>query len=268
MKKLLLLTLALSLPLAQMVRADNDKDRKKHKRQAEAAAVQRGQQGARPAAHAVRRPVQTTQRRAAPNQPSIVQTPHSLANERAAAQRPHTVAPAQRQEVKSEARLDGRNHSGNQVSKNRNRNVDRNQTSVRRDHRNFDRNSFSVARSHVIRTPHHRNWWRSHYNTTFILFGGGYYYWWNNYWYPAYGYSPYYNNYIYSEPIYGYNNLAPGQVIENVQIALRDAGYYPGAIDGLVGPQTRAALAAYQRDHGLVVTEAVDEPTLVTLGLA
>jgi len=57
-------------------------------------------------------------------------------------------------------------------------------------------------------------------------------------------------------------------VLENVQVALRDQGYYAGAIDGLVGPQTRAALAAFQRDHGLVVTAAVDEPTLVTLGLA
>jgi localization factor PodJL len=57
-------------------------------------------------------------------------------------------------------------------------------------------------------------------------------------------------------------------VIENVQIALRDEGYYPGAIDGIVGFQTRAALAAFQRDHGLIVTEAIDEPTLVSLNLA
>jgi len=134
--------------------------------------------------------------------------------------------------------------------------------------RDFNRNSFAVASRNVVRTPHNRDWWRRHYHTTFVLFGGGYYYWWNNYWYPAYGYDPYYNNYIYDEPIYGYNDLAPGQVLENVQVALRDQGYYAGAIDGLVGPQTRAALAAFQRDHGLVVTAAVDEPTLVTLGLA
>jgi peptidoglycan hydrolase-like protein with peptidoglycan-binding domain len=62
--------------------------------------------------------------------------------------------------------------------------------------------------------------------------------------------------------------LEPGQVIENVQVALRDQGYYPGSIDGLVGTQTRFALAAYQRDHGLIITSAIDEPTLVTLGLA
>ena len=79
---------------------------------------------------------------------------------------------------------------------------------------------------------------------------------------------PVYNNYAYSEPIYGYNNLAPGQVIQNVQLALRDQGYYPGAIDRLIGPQTRAALSAFQRDRGLIITSAVDEPTLVALGLA
>ena len=84
----------------------------------------------------------------------------------------------------------------------------------------------------------------------------------------AYGYSPIYNSYTYSEPIYGYSNLEPGQVIENVQVALRNQGYYPGSIDGLVGTQTRSALAAYQHDHGLVITSAIDEPTLVTLGLA
>ncbi|HEY5036677.1 MAG TPA: peptidoglycan-binding protein, partial [Chthoniobacterales bacterium] len=87
-------------------------------------------------------------------------------------------------------------------------------------------------------------------------------------WYPAYGYSPIYNNYSYDEPIYSYNDLPPGQVLENVQIALRDQGYYQGPIDGLIGPETRAALAAYQRDHDLEQTAAVDEPTLVTLGLA
>jgi hypothetical protein len=177
-----------------------------------------------------------------------------------------------------EPQLTGRNRSNSQVlprENSGNRNVDRNRTTSpvaergnRASNRNLDRNSFAVARGRVIRTPHNRNWWRRHFPTTFILFGGGYYYWWDNYWYPAYGYDPYYNNYIYSEPIYGYNDLAPGQVLENVQLALRDQGYYPGAIDGLIGPQTRAALAAYQRDHGLVVTAAVDEPTLVTLGLA
>ena len=133
----------------------------------------------------------------------------------------------------------------------------------------FDRNSFAVANRNVIRIRHGRAWWVSRFpHTRFVLFGGGYYYWWGGYWYPAYGYDPYYSTYPYDGPIYGYNNYAPGQVIENVQVALRDQGYYHGAIDGLIGPQTRAALARYQKSHGLVVTSAVDEPTLVTLGLA
>jgi hypothetical protein len=268
MNKLLLLTLALSLSVAQVMRSDNDNDRKRHKRQNEQAAADRSEQ-AGPAGQAVRQPG----RRPMPQQP---QRP-PVRTQQNTARAPHSTMPASRPPVRSEAQLDGRNRTRTQAADEagtQNRNINRNrnnsQGSVQRngDNRSFNRNSFNVARSRVIRTPHNRNWWRSHFNTTFVLFGGGYYYWWDGYWFPAYGYSPYYNNYIYSEPIYGYNNLDPGQVIENVQLALRDAGYYPGVIDGLVGPQTRDALAAYQRDHGLIVTAAVDEPTLVTLGLA
>ncbi|MBA2435504.1 MAG: peptidoglycan-binding protein [Chthoniobacterales bacterium] len=40
-----------------------------------------------------------------------------------------------------------------------------------------------------------------------------------------------------------------------------------GEVDGLVGPKTREALAAYQTDHELEVTSAVDEPTVEALGL-
>jgi len=165
--------------------------------------------------------------------------------------------------VRSEASLDGRTHQAT---------VTRHSTSnvvAARPTGSFHRDSFAVAQTHVVRVAHPAWWWRGHFpHTTFVLFGGGYYYWWGGYWYPAYGYSPIYNSYAYSEPIYGYNNLEPGQVIENVQVALRDQGYYPGAIDGMVGTQTRSALAAYQRDHNLVVTSAIDQPTLVTLGLS
>jgi N-acetylmuramoyl-L-alanine amidase len=56
-------------------------------------------------------------------------------------------------------------------------------------------------------------------------------------------------------------------VLVNVQRQLRRAGYYHGAIDGLIGPQTRAALARFQAQNGLYVTRAVDGPTLAALGL-
>jgi Putative peptidoglycan binding domain len=130
-----------------------------------------------------------------------------------------------------------------------------------------NRNSYANARRHYHwRQYHERSWWRHHYNN-FAFFAGGYYFWANGYWYPAYGYSPNYNNYIYNEPIYGYGGLTPGQVIVNVQSVLADLGYYYGAIDGLIGPLTRQALARYQANNGLIVTRAIDEPTLYSLGL-
>jgi Putative peptidoglycan binding domain len=126
--------------------------------------------------------------------------------------------------------------------------------------------TYEQARSRFNRQHHDRSWWRSRYNRI-VLFGGGYYYWDNNYWYPAYGYDPYYSTYAYDEPIYGYDNLPPGQVIANVQSALQEQGYYRDAVDGLIGPNTRAAISNFQRDRGLPVTAAIDGPTLQALGL-
>lgn len=86
------------------------------------------------------------------------------------------------------------------------------------------------------------------------------------YWYPAWGYyaDAYYP---YDGPIYGYNDLPPDEVIANVQIQLYNEGYYDGQIDGILGPDTQAAIADYQADHGLAVTAAIDEPTVESLGL-
>ena len=44
-------------------------------------------------------------------------------------------------------------------------------------------------------------------------------------------------------------------------------GLHHGAIDGILGADTRAAIADYQEDHGLAVTAAIDEPTVESLGL-
>jgi hypothetical protein len=112
-----------------------------------------------------------------------------------------------------------------------------------------------------------RDWWHSHCSRVVFVLGG----WWGwngGYWYPAWGYDPY-GWYSYDGPIYtGYADVTPDQVLVNVQVALRDQGYYAGAIDGDMGPQTRAALAAFQADNGLAVTSTVDQPTLQTLGVA
>lgn len=116
------------------------------------------------------------------------------------------------------------------------------------------------------RTWHDRNWWVSYYpRVVFVL--GGWWYWNTGYWYPAWGYDPY-AWYSYDGPIYtGYAERTPDRIIEDVQLALQQQGYYAGAIDGLLGPQTRGALAAFQSDYGLAITSAVDRPTLQTLGL-
>jgi hypothetical protein len=114
---------------------------------------------------------------------------------------------------------------------------------------------------------HNQIWWTNHYNRTVFVFGG-WYYWNAGYWFPAWGYDPG-SVYYYNGPIYASNpSMDPGQVVANVQSALQDQGYYKGEVDGILGPQTRAALAEYQQANGLEPTAAVDEPTLDSLGMS
>jgi hypothetical protein len=113
---------------------------------------------------------------------------------------------------------------------------------------------------------HDRGWWRSHCDRI-VFVSGGWYYWNAGYWFPAWGYDPY-AYYAYDGPIYAYNGLTPDQVTVDVQLQLQRAGYYDGPVDGILGPMTRDAIAAFQADNGLAVTAAIDEPTLATLGIA
>ena len=116
---------------------------------------------------------------------------------------------------------------------------------------------------------HDRGWWHHHcdrivfvtvYSQPFPFFFDA------GYWYPAWGYYPD-SYYPYDGPIYGYNDLQPDEIIGNVQTELYNEGYYNGPIDGILGPDTRAAIADYQADRGLAVTAAIDEPTVESLGL-
>jgi len=113
---------------------------------------------------------------------------------------------------------------------------------------------------------HDRNWWHNHCDTI-VFISTGYYFLDGSYWYPAWGYDPFNNYYDYDGPIYTYGNLLPDEVIANVQVALQDAGYYFGQITGTLSVETRAALANFQRDYGLPITGAIDEPTIESLGL-
>lgn len=57
-----------------------------------------------------------------------------------------------------------------------------------------------------------------------------------------------------------------GNLVMNVQKALKAKGFNPGPIDGIIGPKTRAALHKFQRANGLAVGGLTKE-TLRALGL-
>ena len=114
---------------------------------------------------------------------------------------------------------------------------------------------------------HDQGWWQNRYHNNIVFVFGAPYFFNAGYWEPAWGYYPN-AYYAWDGPIYAYNHLPPDQVIANVQAALQEQGYYHGEVDGLIGPLTRAAIADYQRDHGLYETAAIDEPTLESLGMS
>jgi len=100
-------------------------------------------------------------------------------------------------------------------------------------------------------------------NRTFVFidsFGFPFFY---PYPYPYYGYYPYGYGY------YGYNDYGYGgasRVVE-VQRRLARAGYYHGPIDGIMGPRTRRAIRAYERDHNMPAYGVIDRQLMTTMGL-
>ena len=55
--------------------------------------------------------------------------------------------------------------------------------------------------------------------------------------------------------------------VKLLQERLKAEGVYAGSVDGIMGPQTEAALRAYQEKEGLPVSGAADEETLKQLQL-
>ena len=89
---------------------------------------------------------------------------------------------------------------------------------------------------------------------------------WGYYPYSYHGGYPYsYNNnyYSYYTPAYGYN----ASMVAAVQHRLGQPGYYHGALDGVIGPRTRGAIAAFESRNGLVVDPRISRPLLDRLGL-
>lgn len=56
-------------------------------------------------------------------------------------------------------------------------------------------------------------------------------------------------------------------LIMDVQSALNEQGYEAGSVDGIAGPQTRSAVARFQRDNGLAETGRIDRETARKLGV-
>jgi hypothetical protein len=83
----------------------------------------------------------------------------------------------------------------------------------------------------------------------------------SSYW-GGYPYSSY-NNYSYYTPTYGYNS----SLVAAVQRRLGQLGYYHGVVDGVIGPQTRGAIAAFESRNGLMVDGRISRPLLDTLRL-
>lgn len=79
----------------------------------------------------------------------------------------------------------------------------------------------------------------------------------------GYPYSSY-NNYSYYTPTSGYN----GSMVAAVQRRLSQLGYYRGVVDGVIGPQTRSAIAAFESRNGMPVDGTINRPLLNTLGVA
>lgn len=97
-----------------------------------------------------------------------------------------------------------------------------------------------------------------------LYYGGGYpYSYYGRYPYSYYGGYPY--NYSYSGSRYSYGYA--GSTVASVQRRLGQLGYYRGVVDGVIGPQTRSAIAAFESRNGMVVDGRIDRPLLDSLGL-
>ena len=200
----------------------------------------------------------------------------------------------------------GRGNQSTKSYAGRNANVARQQNRpaslTRQNMRNSTAQSSAAVRramaNHRVFSRHdgnwHRDWDRHHahfdHGHVFVFTDGFWWglYPWDYYPYDAYGsypsgYDGYpygyndspYDSYEYNtqDPYSYYSGYAgPAQssngVVSSVQSQLAKLGYYHGAVDGVAGDETEAAIARYQADKDLSVTGTVTAATLQSLGLA
>jgi Putative peptidoglycan binding domain len=137
-------------------------------------------------------------------------------------------------------------------------------------------NNWNSAGGHWRNSNGKWGWWNGNKwcyprNNVVFIGGLGFPWWWGWGWgpwagygggypYGYYGYGdPYYGGYGY--PYYGYGNGYGAEYqsqygnssqsrVAELQQRLSRAGYYNGSIDGILGPQTRRAIRAYEQQHG------------------
>jgi len=107
---------------------------------------------------------------------------------------------------------------------------------------------------------------RSYYSYGSYPYRYSYYPYGYSYYPYDYGYPYSYGYYPYNRPIYR-GDIYNGAIVAQVQRHLARAGYYHGAIDGVMGPRTHYAIRAYERDHGLRPNGVISRQLLVTMGL-
>jgi Ni/Co efflux regulator RcnB len=118
------------------------------------------------------------------------------------------------------------------------------------------------------RHRHHRHY--RHRSRSNVFFGIGLGYPYYGYGHPYYGSYPYGYGY-YSRPravIYAETAYTDDATVAAVQRRLARAGYYRGAIDGVIGHGTRTAIRAFERNNGLPIDGRIDRRLLATMGLA
>jgi hypothetical protein len=122
-----------------------------------------------------------------------------------------------------------------------------------------DKGGHSHGHGHSSHYPHHSY---SHYHSG---------YWGYSHW-PYYRFGPTLGFSFYSRPYTVYRGYTATQYADglaaDVQRELRRRGYYRGAIDGDIGPGSRAAIRAFQSDYGLRITGRIDSTLLRVLRIS
>lgn len=110
-------------------------------------------------------------------------------------------------------------------------------------------------------SSNHHHHHHHHNNIVFLSDFGypfGYPYWWD--YYP-------YSYYDYDQPVYEDGAAYDDSLVAQVQTRLARSGYYHGAIDGVMGPETRRAIRGYERSRGLRVDGMISNSLIGTMGL-